>query len=261
MNKYERILASLKTKYASYGLGDSVLEKVAKQIEPGVGEEDAQIETAVSGVGAMLKLFQTELDKGRNERTGLQKKLDEMAKAEEARKKAEEEARKKAGEEAKKAEEEARKRAEEEAAKGTPPAETPEDIFKRLFKAEVGTLEKSYTERVNKQAEEIRQLTERLQKQDEARAEAERLAGYKAKAAELGISKAYEPVIMAFASTAKDAQDFESRITSFKQSLIDDGSLSATPPQTAEQKQAQEGEEIAKLIDAGTKQIVEQRKN
>lgn len=256
-----KILSSLKTKYAHLGLGDNILERMAESLAPSVTSEE-QIETAVSGVESYLKLMQTEFDKFRNEKSGLQKELDKLQKDAEARRKAEEEAKKKAEEEtAKKAEEEARRKAEKEANEGnTPPAETTEQIVARLLEANNAKIAKSYEEKLSAQQAEIKTLTDRLKADDEARQQAERAADFKARAKNLGIATAYDSVVASFIATSKDADDFESKIKSFKQSLTDDGSKSATPPDTPQQKQEKENEAIASLINEGTRKIVEQSK-
>lgn len=46
-----------------------------------------------------------------------------------------------------------------------------------------------------------------------------------------------------------------------KQEFANDGFKGVTPPETAEEKIEKESESIAKMIDEGTKTIVEQNKN
>ncbi len=58
---YEKILQSLKTKYANLGFSDKVLEGVATQLSNFVTEED-KIATAVEGAETMLKSFQSFAD-------------------------------------------------------------------------------------------------------------------------------------------------------------------------------------------------------
>lgn len=253
MKFYDAILSQLKTKYAHLGLGDKALEGVARLLADRVTEE-GQIENTIGGVEPLLQIFQSELDRTRNEKSGLQKQVEQLKKAEEERRKAEEEKPKKEAETSPAGAGETTKA--EEKPGGT---ETPEQIFERLFNDKVANLIKTTGEATARQTEQIQNLTKRLQEQDEARAEAEKLAAYKSTADQLGIAKMYEPVVLSFASTAKDAQDFESMIKGFKQSLIDDASHSATPPETPLHKEEKEGEAIAQLINEGTRLIVGQK--
>lgn len=72
-----KILSSLKTKYANLGFGDKAFDGVAEYLSKSVTEE-AQIETAISGVEVLLKSFQGDIDKVRGEKTTLQKQYDEL---------------------------------------------------------------------------------------------------------------------------------------------------------------------------------------
>lgn len=73
----EKILVALKTKYKTFGFGDKAFDGVADYLSKTVTEE-SQIETAISGVEGLLKAFQGEVDFVRNEKSGLQKQIDEL---------------------------------------------------------------------------------------------------------------------------------------------------------------------------------------
>lgn len=73
----EKILVALKTKYKTFGFGDKAFDGVADYLSKTVAEE-SQIETAISGVEELLKAFQGDIDTVRNEKSGLQKQLDEL---------------------------------------------------------------------------------------------------------------------------------------------------------------------------------------
>ncbi len=72
-----KILVALKTKYKTLGFGDKAFDGVADYLSKTVTEE-SQIETAISGVEGLLKAFQGDIDTVRNEKSGLQKQLDEL---------------------------------------------------------------------------------------------------------------------------------------------------------------------------------------
>ena len=76
----DKLLQSLKTKYAHLGLEESVLKAIATRLANAVKEE-SEIENAVKGVEEEVKLLQSVADKGRTS----------LTKAEEARKKLEKE--------------------------------------------------------------------------------------------------------------------------------------------------------------------------
>lgn len=76
----DKLLQSLKTKYAHLGLEESVLKAIATRLATAVKEE-SEIENAVKGVEEEVKLLQSVADKGRTI----------LTKAEEARKKLEKE--------------------------------------------------------------------------------------------------------------------------------------------------------------------------
>lgn len=73
----EKLLVALKTKYKTFGFGDKAFDGVADYLSKTVTEESA-IETAISGVEGLLKAFQGDIDTVRNEKSGLQKQLDEL---------------------------------------------------------------------------------------------------------------------------------------------------------------------------------------
>ena len=73
----EKILVALKTKYKIFGFGDKAFDGVADYLSKTVAEE-SQIETAISGGEGLLKAFQEDIDTVRNEKSGLQKQLDEL---------------------------------------------------------------------------------------------------------------------------------------------------------------------------------------
>ena len=76
----DKLLQSLKTKYAHLGLEESILKAIATRLATAVKEE-SEIENAVKGVEEEVKLLQSVADKGRTS----------LSKAEEARKKLEKE--------------------------------------------------------------------------------------------------------------------------------------------------------------------------
>ena len=76
----DKLLQSLKTKYAHLGLEESVLKAIATRLATAVKEE-SEIENAVKGVEDEVKLLQSVADKGRTS----------LTKAEDARKKLEKE--------------------------------------------------------------------------------------------------------------------------------------------------------------------------
>ena len=73
------LLTSLKTKYKNLGFGDKAFDGVAEFLSKTVTKED-EIETAISGVEPLLKAFQGDNDKIRNEKAELQRKLAELEK-------------------------------------------------------------------------------------------------------------------------------------------------------------------------------------
>ena len=75
----DKILVALKTKYKTFGFGDKAFDGVADYLSKTVTEE-GQIETAIGGVEGLLKAFQGDIDTVRNEKSGLQRQLDELKK-------------------------------------------------------------------------------------------------------------------------------------------------------------------------------------
>lgn len=73
----EKILVALKTKYKTFGFSDKAFDGVADYLSKTVTEE-SQIETAIGGVEGLLKAFQGDIDFVRNEKSGLQKQLNEL---------------------------------------------------------------------------------------------------------------------------------------------------------------------------------------
>ena len=76
----DKLLQSLKTKYAHLGLEENILKAIATRLAAAV-KDDTEIENAVKGVEEEVKLLQSVADKGRTN----------LSKAEEARKKLEKE--------------------------------------------------------------------------------------------------------------------------------------------------------------------------
>lgn len=72
-----KILVALKTKYKTFGFSDKAFDGVADYLSKTVTEE-SQIETAIGGVEGLLKAFQGDIDFVRNEKSGLQKQLNEL---------------------------------------------------------------------------------------------------------------------------------------------------------------------------------------
>lgn len=77
-----------------------------------------------------------------------------------------------------------------------------------------------------------------------------------AKAKEYGIPENY-----AKRCAIKDDEDLDAYFKDLKQEFANDGFKGVTPPESAETKIEKEAESIAKMIDEGTKTIVEQNKN
>ena len=73
----DKILSALKTKYANLGFGEKAFSGVADYLASSITEE-AQIETAITGVENLLKAFQGDIDKQRTEKAELQKQLEEL---------------------------------------------------------------------------------------------------------------------------------------------------------------------------------------
>ena len=77
----DKILNALKTKYKSLGLSEKALEGFANIIAKTITDE-ADIETAISGVEPMLKAIQSDTDKLRGENTTLRSQLEAAKKTE-----------------------------------------------------------------------------------------------------------------------------------------------------------------------------------
>jgi len=73
----DKIKQLLKTKYAAMGFSDKVLDQAAVYFAT-VVKEEKDIETTISGVGGLLKAFQSEVDSVRTEKTAAEKKLAEI---------------------------------------------------------------------------------------------------------------------------------------------------------------------------------------
>ena len=121
----DKLLQSLKTKYAHLGLEENILKAIATRLVNAVKEE-SEIENAVKGVEDEVKLLQSVADKGRTS----------LTKAEEARKKLE-------------------KELEEERAKSNPKPQNPPTPPKEPKPDEMPEWAKSLVEAVNKQNETI----------------------------------------------------------------------------------------------------------
>ena len=121
----DKLLQSLKTKYAHLGLKESVLKVIATRLATTV-KDDTEIENAVKSVEEEVKLLQSVADEGRTS----------LSKAEEARKKLE-------------------KELEEERAKSNPKPQNPPAPPKEPKPDEMPEWAKSLVEVVNKQNETI----------------------------------------------------------------------------------------------------------
>lgn len=75
----QKIKSALETKYKNLGFGDKAFDGVAEYLSKTVTEE-AKIEESINGVESLLKAFQGDIDKVRNEKSSLQKELDELKK-------------------------------------------------------------------------------------------------------------------------------------------------------------------------------------
>lgn len=75
----QKILTELKNKYAHLGLSKEALDGVASVLEKTVKSED-EIETAVSGVEGLLKVFQSEADRERTNYNALKAAKEEIEK-------------------------------------------------------------------------------------------------------------------------------------------------------------------------------------
>ena len=131
----DKLLQSLKTKYAHLGLEENILKAIATRLANAV-KDDTEIENAVKGVEEEVKLLQSVADKGRTS----------LTKAEEARKKLE-------------------KELEQERAKSNPNPQNPPAPSTEPKPDEVPAWAKSFVEAVNKQNEIITALQAEKQQQ------------------------------------------------------------------------------------------------
>lgn len=73
----EKIKSALETKYKNLGFGDKAFDGVASYLSKTVKEEN-DIDATIADVEDLLKSFQGDIDKVRNEKSTLQKELDEL---------------------------------------------------------------------------------------------------------------------------------------------------------------------------------------
>ena len=99
-------------------------------------------------------------------------------------------------------------------------------------------------------------LSDKLTQFETEKAQATRSQQILAKAKEYGIPENY-----AKRCAIKDDEDLDAYFKDLKQEFTNDGFKGVTPPESAEEKIEKESESIAKMIDEGTKTIVEQNKN
>lgn len=99
-------------------------------------------------------------------------------------------------------------------------------------------------------------LSDKLTQFETEKTQATRSQQILAKAKEYGIPEKY-----AKRCAIKDDEDLDAYFKDLKQEFANDGFKGVTPPETAEEKIEKESESIAKMIDEGTKTIVEQNKN
>ena len=99
-------------------------------------------------------------------------------------------------------------------------------------------------------------LSDKLTQFETEKAQATRSLQILAKAKEYGIPENY-----AKRCAIKDDEDLDAYFKDLKQEFANDGFKGVTPPESAEKKIEKESESIAKMIDKGTKTIVEQNKN
>lgn len=209
----EKILVALKTKYKTFGFGDKAFDGVADYLSKTVAEE-SQIETAISGGEGLLKAFQEDIDTVRNEKSGLQKQLDEL------------------------------KTKIENPNSNPGPNPKPED------KADMATII------ANAVSAAVKPLSDELAQFKAEKLQATRQEQILAKAKEYGIPENY-----AKGCAIKDDEDLDVYFKDLIQEFANDGFKGVTPPESAEAKIEKESESIAKMIDEGTKTIVEQNKN
>ena len=207
-----KILVALKTKYKTFGFGDKAFDGVADYLSKTVTEE-SQIETAISGVEGLLKAFQGDIDTVRNEKTGLQKQLDEL-----------------------------KNKIENPNPNPNPNPEEKKDDMATII--------------ANAVSAAVKPLSDKLAQFETEKSQATRQEQILAKAKEYGIPENY-----AKRCAIKDDEDLDAYFKDLKQDFANDGFKGVTPPESAEAKIEKEAESIAKTINEGTKQIVEQNKN
>ena len=101
----------------------------------------------------------------------------------------------------------------------------------------------------------VKPLSDKLTQFEAEKAQTTRSQQILAKAKEYGIPENY-----AKRCAIKDDEDLDVYFKDLKQDFANDGFNGVVPPETAEQKLEKESESIAKMIDDGTKNIVEQNK-
>ena len=102
----------------------------------------------------------------------------------------------------------------------------------------------------------VKPLSDKLAQFETEKSQATRQEQIMAKAKEYGIPENY-----AKRCAIKDDEDLDTYFKDLKQEFANDGFKGVTPPESAEAKIEKESESIAKMIDEGTKTIVEQNKN
>lgn len=102
----------------------------------------------------------------------------------------------------------------------------------------------------------VKPLSDKIAQFETEKSQATRQEQILAKAKEYGIPENY-----AKRCAIKDDEDLDSYFKDLKQEFANDDFKGVTPPESAEEKIEKESESIAKMIDEGTKTIVEQNKN
>ena len=101
----------------------------------------------------------------------------------------------------------------------------------------------------------VKPLSDKLAQFETEKVQATRSQQILAKAKEYGIPEKY-----AKRCAIKDDEDLDAYFKDLKQEFANDGFKGVTPPESAEAKIEKESESIAKMIDEGTKTIVESKK-
>lgn len=104
-------------------------------------------------------------------------------------------------------------------------------------------------------AEQLKPITDRFAKQDQSAKETERRGQIIAKAKEYKI-----PEAVAKYMNVPDGSDLDTFMKQAKQDFSNNGFSEVKPPESAESQIKSDNESIAKMIDDGTKSIVEQSK-